>query len=72
MHHALRSKQQHYCGGSAHFRRHGGTRWTIAKKKARRKDVAHCMGELEEIVTVFEEINKMKETNPQLPWVFTH
>jgi hypothetical protein len=42
------------------------------KKKARRKDVAHCMGELEEIVTVFEEINKMKETNPQLPWVFTH
>jgi hypothetical protein len=42
------------------------------KKKARRKDVAHCMGELEEIVAMFEEINKMKETNPQLPWVFAH
>jgi hypothetical protein len=38
-------------------------RWECTLQNAWRKDAAHCMGKLEEIVAVFEEINEVKETN---------
>jgi hypothetical protein len=40
-------------------------RWSATLQKARRKDVGHYMGKLEEIVAVFEEIDEVKrQTTP--------
>jgi hypothetical protein len=38
-------------------------RWECTLQKVWRKDVAHCMDELGEIVAVFEETDEVKEPN---------